>query len=700
MSTTITTRQTAGTGATVKGSPLTNTEVDNNFLNLNVAVLPIGGTAGQVLSKVSGTDFAAQWIDNFSTALKIAVKNSTGTTITKGSAVYVSGATGSNVLVALAQANAESTSSQTLGLVEADIANGATGNVIYTGTIVGVNTLAYTEGDPVYLSGTTAGGFVVGLANKPAAPTHLVYLGVITRSHAALGEIQIRVSNGWELNEIHDLQIVSKANNDIIQYDSASGLWKNVAVATARTNLGVTATGSDTTYNYRANNLSDVANAATARTNLGLAIGTNVQAWDADLDAIGALAGTSGFLKKTAANTWSLDTSTYLTTAVTSVGGTGTVSGLTLTGTVTTTGNLTLGGTLAVAASNFASQTANTFLAAPNGAAGVPTFRALVAADVPTLNQSTTGNAATATTATNLSGGTINGMTLNQYSVANARLYSVTPGAMGLLGVDSNGAYRWQLYGDGTNYGFLDSAWGNWDLEKAVNGNLLLRVSAVYQTVLHSGNFSSYSPSLTGSGASGSWGINVTGSSASCTGNAATATTASSANALNSANTYSVTKLTATPNTSGVSTGITVANGDLTAYRTGGTTGVVYLSSSGSNYLYWDATNYNLNGGNLVVTGNVTAYSDETLKTNWRDLPTNYVDLLAELQHGVYTRIDSGDDQAGISAQKLRKFLPQVVQADQKGKLSVAYGNAAMVSAVQLAKRLVALEATVAKLVD
>lgn len=53
--------------------------------------------------------------------------------------------------------------------------------------------------------------------------------------------------------------------------------------------------------------------AAGARTNLGLAIGTDVQAWDADLDAIAALAGTSGLLKKTAANTWSLDTATYLT---------------------------------------------------------------------------------------------------------------------------------------------------------------------------------------------------------------------------------------------------------------------------------------------------------------------------------------------------------------------------------------------------
>lgn len=83
--------------------------------------------------------------------------------------------------------------------------------------------------------------------------------------------------------------------------------------------------------------------------------------------------------------------------SVTSVSGTGTVSGITLTGTVTTSGSLTLGGTLSVTASNFSSQTANTFLAAPNGAAGVPTFRAIVVADVPTLNQNTTGTASNVT---------------------------------------------------------------------------------------------------------------------------------------------------------------------------------------------------------------------------------------------------------------------------------------------------------------
>ena len=50
----------------------------------------------------------------------------------------------------------------------------------------------------------------------------------------------------------------------------------------------------------------------------------------------------------------------------------------------------------------YASKTANYVLAAPNGTSGVPTFRALVAADVPTLNQNTTGNAATSTTAGNI----------------------------------------------------------------------------------------------------------------------------------------------------------------------------------------------------------------------------------------------------------------------------------------------------------
>lgn len=123
------------------------------------------------------------------------------------------------------------------------------------------------------------------------------------------------------------------------------------------------------------------------------------------LENISQLSGT-GYIVRGSAGTASL------ATPVTSVGGTGTVSGLTLSGTVTSTGNLTLGGTLAVTPSNFASQTANTILAAPDGVAGTPTFRTLVAADIPTLNQNTTGTAANITATTNSTLTTLSSLSL------------------------------------------------------------------------------------------------------------------------------------------------------------------------------------------------------------------------------------------------------------------------------------------------
>lgn len=63
---------------------------------------------------------------------------------------------------------------------------------------------------------------------------------------------------------------------------------------------------------------------------------------------------------------------------------------------------ITTSGTLSLA--SLQSQSANTFLAAPNGSSGAPTFRSIVATDIPTLNQNTTGNAATVTTNANLTG--------------------------------------------------------------------------------------------------------------------------------------------------------------------------------------------------------------------------------------------------------------------------------------------------------
>ncbi len=102
--------------------------------------------------------------------------------------------------------------------------------------------------------------------------------------------------------------------------------------------------------------------------------------------------------------------------------------------------------------------------------------------------------------------------------------------------------------------------------------------------------------------------------------------------------------------------------------------------------------------GNLTMAGNVTAYSDETLKKDWSDLPADFIEQLAKVKHGTYTRIDSEERQMGVSAQAMKRFAPEVVSEDNEGKLSLAYGNAALVAAVKLAERVVALEARLAAL--
>ena len=84
-----------------------------------------------------------------------------------------------------------------------------------------------------------------------------------------------------------------------------------------------------------------------------------------------------------------------LTIASSNPGGTVTSVGLSLPSDFSVTGSPVTGsGTLTAA---WASQSANLVFASPNGSSGVPTFRAIVAADVPTLNQNTTGTAANVT---------------------------------------------------------------------------------------------------------------------------------------------------------------------------------------------------------------------------------------------------------------------------------------------------------------
>jgi hypothetical protein len=197
--------------------------------------MPVGGEAGQILAKDTATDYDFIWIDNYAnwtSQLKHEVK--LGEAIAKGQAVYVSSADGTNMIVSKASNASEPTSSKTLGLLESGGNTNAKVKVITEGLLAGLNTNSANAGDPVWLG--TGGNLIYGLLNKPSAPAHLVFIGIVTRANANNGEIFVKPQNGFEVRELHDAVIESNgsvADNEIFAYDSTSGMWKNQTAAEA-----------------------------------------------------------------------------------------------------------------------------------------------------------------------------------------------------------------------------------------------------------------------------------------------------------------------------------------------------------------------------------------------------------------------------------------------------------------------------------
>jgi len=283
------------------------------------------------------------------------VRNETGATLTKGTVVYINGAAGNKATVTKAIATGDSTSAQTFGLVFADISHNNNGYVILAGDIAGLDTSAFTAGQQLYLSSTTAGAYT---STKQYAPNHLVYVGVVTRSHANQGSIEVRIQNGYEMDELHNVSAQSPSNGQVLIYNESTSLWEK---HTLTDGIGITITegaGSIT-----------ITNSAPDQT-----------------------------VSLTGAGTTSIS-GTYPNFTVTSNDAfTGTVTSVTGTSPVASSGGTTPAISLSAGYGDtlnpYASKTANYVLASPNGSSGVPTFRALVAADVPTLNQNTTGTAA------------------------------------------------------------------------------------------------------------------------------------------------------------------------------------------------------------------------------------------------------------------------------------------------------------------
>ena len=249
------------------------------------------------------------------------VTNAESVTINKGQPVYMFGAQGDRMTVKLAYNTGDATSAKTVGLCAEDIGANQTGLILCQGVQDGLNLGSYTAGDTLYL-GATAGSLT---ATKPYAPNHLVYIGVVERANNGNGRLYVRVQNGYEMDELHNVSAQNPTNGQVLIYNESTSLWEKHTL-TAGTGIGISnGAGSITVSN-------------------------------------------SGVTSVTA------------TSPVSSSGG--------------ATPAISLASGYGDTLNPYASKTANYVLASPNGSSGVPTFRAIVAADVPTLNQNTTGTAA------------------------------------------------------------------------------------------------------------------------------------------------------------------------------------------------------------------------------------------------------------------------------------------------------------------
>lgn len=356
----------AGTWTRLTGSALYATAAQG--VKADTAIQTITSTDGSIGVVPTGTSVDLSVVVAGSTTNVLAeVRNTTGATLAKGTAVYISGATGQLPTVSKALANSDATSAQTLGLITSDLANNTNGYVTVIGLITNMNTSAYIDGEQLYLSPTIAGALT---GTKPYAPQHLVYVAVVEHAHPTQGKLFVKVQNGYELDELHNVSAQTPVTGQTIVYNSATGLWEqntvsltagiNGTLAIANGGTGATSASAALTSlgAYPASNPSGYGTGTV--TSVSATAGTGISITGSPITSSGTLtitntapdqtvsigSGTGISVTGTYPNFTVTNTSTSSGGTVTSVSGAGTVNGLTLTGTVTSTGSLTLGGTL------------------------------------------------------------------------------------------------------------------------------------------------------------------------------------------------------------------------------------------------------------------------------------------------------------------------------------------------------------------
>ena len=158
------------------------------------------------------------------------VKNQTGSTIPKGTAVRFAGTVGASgrLLIAPFIANNTVPSSRFMGVTSEAILDGADGKVMWFGRIRGINTNSFNEGDILYASTTTAGAFQTTI---PVAPNNIVQVAAVVTKSINQGAIFVRPTIGSNINKDEGVKITSVANLDLLQYQSGTGLWENKTLA-------------------------------------------------------------------------------------------------------------------------------------------------------------------------------------------------------------------------------------------------------------------------------------------------------------------------------------------------------------------------------------------------------------------------------------------------------------------------------------
>ena len=177
------------------------------------------------------------------------VVNNTGATLNRVDykVVRVSAAQGQRLAVSLAQANNDANSKDTLGIVCENISNNQEGFIVNVGQVTEINTTGslqgetWADGDLIYLSPFTAGK----MTNiKPTAPNHTVILGYVEYAHSQHGKIYVKIDNGYEIGELHDVYAPNPTNgqglfwnatNSRYQLSSVSGVIGYTPVPESRT---------------------------------------------------------------------------------------------------------------------------------------------------------------------------------------------------------------------------------------------------------------------------------------------------------------------------------------------------------------------------------------------------------------------------------------------------------------------------------